>query len=128
MKEGVLLSSAVCCSLFSFASDGSHYWAFKACFMSVGVRCPFLPLLCLVVGGGVVVEGLVCLPACVCVFLDGRGDWSSALENRGAEFNLSPPPLPPSPPDPQTDTKVLPVCIKQRHILDQVETVKPKIS
>lgn len=26
--------------------------AFKACFMSVGVHCPFSPLLCLVVGGG----------------------------------------------------------------------------
>lgn len=31
--------SALC---FSFASDGSHYWAFKACFMSLAVAPPFV--------------------------------------------------------------------------------------
>lgn len=45
-------------ALLAFASDCSHYWAYKACFMSGGVGCP---LLCLVVWGG----GLGCLHACV---------------------------------------------------------------
>ena len=61
---------ALCCTLLSFASDGSHYWAFKACFMSVCVRCPFPPLLCLVV------RGLARLPACVCVLR-----WGTRLEH-----------------------------------------------
>lgn len=72
--ERVCSQSALC---FSFASDGSHYWAFKACFMSLGVGCP--PPLPLFGGRG---RGLASLHACMCVSSDGE-EIAACLKKRG---------------------------------------------